>query len=213
MLVVQNRTIDLFRNYNVEEENCRTDAALESPCTDVLYTPVVIAASSCTSPSAAIFQKSLINGFSVLELVICLTIICIIAFYTSPFTISIPQKAQIYIVTDDIKTAIKLAKVESEVRKERLVLSSIDENDWSHGMRLYSIDSKGIVNEIIKEWYWQKYDIAVVWSGFQSDKSLVFMPEINKSTINGKFVISSPSFNITNVIINRLGRVMVKNFG
>jgi prepilin-type N-terminal cleavage/methylation domain-containing protein len=153
-------------------------------------------------------------GFTLLELLICLTIFCIIAFYSNPISMPFVKKNQLLIIANEIQSAVQFSKMESILRGEHLILTCLDDNNWSSGMKLYSksrcLKNSNQSESLIRVWQWTSTGIKVVWKGFQSNESLSFLPDINQSSVNGSFWISTESRQGIKLIVNRLGRVYSK---
>ncbi|MDF1757662.1 MAG: GspH/FimT family pseudopilin [Legionellaceae bacterium] len=160
-------------------------------------------------------KPNYISGISLLELLVCLTIISVVTIYSNSLISYLYQKNQIFVIESEIKSAIRFSRLEAIIRNEKLILSSIDDEGWSLGMKLYSVKTntrhQNVNDNLIREWRWVSRGNTVTWSGFQSKKNLLFMPDINKSVINGTFSIDSGSSKGIFLVVNRIGRVYSKN--
>jgi prepilin-type N-terminal cleavage/methylation domain-containing protein len=144
------------------------------------------------------------NGFSLLELLICLSIVTILLLGSISSTQPLITKNNREILEDEIKGAIEFAKLQSLFSGQDLVLTPFSNNkDWSDGMRLYRD------KEILREWHWPSRHITITWQGFHSDNYLLFSSDINSNTLNGTFKLTDSDHNLSKLIVNRLGRVRV----
>lgn len=153
-------------------------------------------------------------GVTLFELLICLSIFAVIAFYVSPFPIYFYKDKELEVITEEIKEAVQFAKFESILRGERLILLSINNNDWSSGMRLYSavkdFKTNKVDKKLIREWQWKNFNGVITWKGFQSEKYLIFMPQISQCAINGNFIVEILKQKKIVLTVNRLGRIEIK---
>jgi len=147
-------------------------------------------------------------GLTLVELLICLTIVALVCCFTAPFTPSLFQKSQSDVLMDDIRNAIHYAKLQAVLRGHRLILMhQPDTVDWSSGMALYEDQGK-LKKQLIHEWRWPTFKGHVIWHGLQSKHYLRFEPDLNQSTVNGTFVIEMNQHKSLKLVVNRLGRVI-----
>lgn len=139
-----------------------------------------------------------------------LFVIGVVLFFCLSYLPALYKKNRLDIVTDQVKSAIQIAKTQALITGDILVLSHLPgTKDWSDGMLLF-VDNpqhKYTVNaKLLYEWHWQSTRVNVTWHGFQSDEFLLFASDIRRSTTNGYFVIKNATQQ-ARLIINRLGRV------
>lgn len=149
-------------------------------------------------------------GFTLLELLLCLSLLGIIAFFSLPYTPSLYKQNQLQTVTAEIKSAIHTAKMQALVVGKTLALTPLpDADDWSEGMLLFVDNAKHQYTPHVKplyEWHWKSAGTHVSWHGFQSKDYLLFATDLRSSTTNGYFVIKNAQQQ-AKLIINRVGRV------
>lgn len=152
------------------------------------------------------------SGVTLVELMICLAIIGIICCVALPLTPKLYKQNQSQVIEDQIRYAIRLAKMQAIIRGERLILTHRNDTlDWSSGMALYVEKSSHKKlpehGQLLHEWQWPKSLVSVEWKGFQSKNYLRFEPELSHSAINGVFYIAVGNEPLKKLVINRIGRV------
>lgn len=152
------------------------------------------------------------SGISLIELLIYLTIVGMLFCLTTPFAPSFYKKNELQVIVDEIKSAIRYAKLQAIIRGECLILTHRSgTSDWSSGMALYveklSSRKQPVRESLLYEWRWQAVGSHVAWNGFQSKDYLRFGPDLNQSVVNGTFLIDVDSQHPIRLIVNRLGRV------
>ena len=144
------------------------------------------------------------HGFTWIECLLTLSIFSILLWFSIPFATSLYQKNQMQVIQDDIKSAIRFAKMRALMDGKNEVLMPLSSShDWSRGMQL-RVDK---TTQTLFEWHWPSSSIHVSWHGFLSNHFLYFSADINQSATNGYFLIQSPQQPVIKLIINRLGRV------
>lgn len=121
------------------------------------------------------------------------------------------QKNQVQVVQDNIKSALRYAKMHALTTGHRVILTPLQHsNDWSDGMLLFLDNAKHRYtpdDTLIHEWHWQSPGIEVTWKGFQSNHYLLFSADVSQNAVNGTFFIKSDSNSIAKIVINKLGRI------
>lgn len=150
------------------------------------------------------------KGLTLVELLVTMSLLFIIIFFTIPFTPDFLKKNELECVANEIKIAIHTAKMQALITRDRLALTPIlGNNDWSQGMRLFVDNLTHQYTErdkLIYQWHWKYPGVSVTWQGFQSKKYILFSTDMSCSATNGYFMIQSTLRHIK-LIINRLGRV------
>lgn len=140
---------------------------------------------------------------------ICISVI--VLSFCIRLSSSVSQKNQLDVFTNEMKSAIQYAKLQSLMRGKKLVLRPVSStNDWSAGMVLF-VDNKTHEyrsdKDIVHQWHWKEGAIQISWHGFQSSSFLVFTPALSSQSLNGTFVFENNVHEQKKLIINRLGRV------
>lgn len=152
-----------------------------------------------------------LRAFTLIELLISLSLLAILLFFTIPFESSLHQKNQIQVIQEEIKSAVRYAKTQALISGNTLILTpSNDSNDWSDGMRLFKDNAKHQYTSkdaVIHAWHWNSSGIQVTWRGFQSNHYLLFSTDVSKNAVNGSFLIESNAKYAAKLVINKLGRV------
>lgn len=154
------------------------------------------------------------SGFTLLELLVCLSLVAIVFFFALPFGASLHHKNQLETLIDSVSNGITIAKTQALARGETLVLSPLnDSTDWSQGMWLFVDNQQHTYRpgaKLLYEWHWQAEGVSMIWHGFQSDNYLLFTPDIARNTVNGYFLIKHGHQPPIKLVVNRLGRVKLK---
>lgn len=152
------------------------------------------------------------KGFTLLELLICLSIMAIIGFFSLSSWRCFQESNEIRIRESSIKEAILYAKQQSFILKKKLVLAGLHNGDWSTGLILFidKGDHHYVSSEqLIRQWQWSSTLVHVHWKGFYSKEYLLFAPDFRQSALNGQFEISGEEGGSVILVVNRLGRVRV----
>lgn len=159
---------------------------------------------------ASYTQRRGMCGFTLMELLLCLSLIAIIGFFSLTYIPSLYKKNHLEAITADIKTAIHTAKLQALVMGKTLALTRIpDAKDWSQGMLLFVDNDKHQFTSDIKplyQWHWKSTGTHVSWQGFSSRDYLLFATDLNSSVTNGSFKIQNNGQQVK-LIVNRVGRV------
>ena len=148
----------------------------------------------------------LFKGFTLLELLLCLSLVSLIAFFSLLYTSSLYKKNQLQTVTAEIRNAIHAAKMQAFIIGKPLALTHLPHTkDWSEGMLLFVDNAKHQCVQPLYKWHW-KSGIEVSWHGFQSKDYLLFATDLRSSMTNGYFVIRNAQQHVK-LIVNRVGRV------
>lgn len=148
------------------------------------------------------------SGMTLVELLVCLTIIGVLFSFASPFGPTLYKKNQLQVITDQIKSAIRYAKLQAIIHGEHVILSyRPNTKEWSSGIALYT-EHPHALKTLIHEWTWPTSGCHITWQGFQSNQYLRFAPELSESAVNGTFIIELAQQKSTKLIINRIGRVV-----
>jgi len=143
------------------------------------------------------------KGLTFIEVILCLAILGILVCFGTPFTSSLYKKNELQVVKDDIRGAIRLAKMTALVRGKPVRLTHrLGATDWSSGIVLSSLDGA-----VLYEWQWRNKGLSVIWHGFQSREYLLFSPNLNNSAVNGYFLMEDNKKQVSKITVNRLGQV------
>lgn len=153
------------------------------------------------------------SAFTLIEVLLSLSLLATLLFFTLPFESSLHQKNQVQVIQHDIQSAIRYAKTQALTRGENILLMPLrGSTDWSSGMLLLVDNAKhrfSSENQLIHEWQWTPSRVEVSWRGFQSKHYLLFSPDLSQNSVNGSFLINYGSKHAIKLSINKLGRVRV----
>ena len=146
-------------------------------------------------------NKQTKNGFSLLELLLVLSLMVTIGLWSAPAWHSVYQSIRMHLMVSDIKTAIQCAKIQAMVYHQPIQLSPlVASNDWSKGIAVRLND------HILQAWPWSVQGVSLTWHGFQSSSGLLFSSDSARNAVNGVFLIQSDHDKIK-LVVNRLARV------
>ena len=152
-------------------------------------------------------ERSFEQGFSIIEMLVCLTILAAVLFYSVP---KLGEHQELDRVGRDIKHAVHLARVHALLSNNDLFLRPLPEcQDWSQGIALVrTSQDQTPKDEVLHRWYWHVPSLHVQWHGFQSARYLHFSSVMRHNTVNGHFTIQADKDRTLDIVINRLGRVI-----
>jgi len=141
------------------------------------------------------------NGFTLLELLISITVCGFLLFSAFSHWIQFKQRNEVQLLIREIKTAIHYAKIHAINHRRPLILSS---DNWSKGMSLVQSGTE----KLIHQWSWTNGSSDVHWFGVNGLNSIVITGSIGNAMSNGQFVITNKhSGERVVLVLNRLGRV------
>lgn len=150
-------------------------------------------------------------GVTFVELLLVFTLLGILASFSLSFMSSTLHRNQLRVVADEIKGAIRVAKMEALIKERFVTLAPLKgQLDWSNGMQLW-VDqpdkSSSLKPRLIREWQWIRSAIHVSWHGFESSRTCRFSPNLMARSANGYFLLEDPLKHRLKLIVNRIGRV------
>ena len=156
-------------------------------------------------------SQSAEDGFTLLELLVSMTLAVVILSLCVSFAPSLYKKNKLRVFTDEVKGAIQYAKIQALITGEPLILTRLPGvSDWSDGAILFVDNARhqyASETNLLHEWQWTSSGVHLSWRGFQSDDYLLFTPDMSSSAVNGTFIITAPLHQKTTLVVNRLGRV------
>lgn len=157
-----------------------------------------------------------LKGFTLIELITTLLIVCGLALVAWPLASSFITKNEVEQRVNTLVNAMHFARNQALIQGVPLVLSGLEaSNGWQRGMRLF-IDKHETNHyqegdELLREWRWNKQGAQIVWHGFQSDHYIRFPATLDASSLSGHFLIATREGPIKKVIVNRLGQIRVED--
>lgn len=147
-------------------------------------------------------------GFTLLECLICLTILAITLCFAFPLTHTWYQQKQIDALEYQFKQALTYAKTQATLRGTMVCLTHLPGLDnWAKGMRLIE---QTTTPKTLYEWRWSFSAISVVWHGFQSHDAICFHADVQHQAANGSLLVLSQHGVVKTWVINRLGTLRVE---
>lgn len=143
-----------------------------------------------------------IKGYTIIELCITLALIGILCAFSLPINHYFFSAKKLEILRAEIKNVVRFARTYALINNKILILKPVVSSaNWSQGATLIEASTQ----KIIYQWHWWRSKINVSWVGFNSNRYLVFAPDLKHSAVNGYFKLSYPSLDPLTVIVNRLG--------
>jgi type IV fimbrial biogenesis protein FimT len=149
-------------------------------------------------------HKTTSKGFTLIELLICLSIAGILFMFILPFGESFLAKNKLSARTEEIVTALHFARSQAILLNQNLILTPINQQNWSSGMVL-SVEQG---NQTLYTWQWHDQDLTLTWAGMYDDY-LLFTPRVLNSVLAGSFSVCSSLGNGKKIQMNRIGRIRV----
>lgn len=147
------------------------------------------------------------KGISLLEILIVLPLICGLFFCASQ-VIDFYQNKHTGMVYDELKMAVRFARMQALEKGVPFALNPLTEQNWSSGIRLF-VDNKNhqysAKDDLLYQWQWGFKDVQVEWKGFRSEYYLIFSPLIRQASSNGTFIVKNTRGIEKKIVINRLG--------
>lgn len=151
----------------------------------------------------------LTRGFTLIELMIVLSLIALLAVLCVPALIHIKQKNNLTRVEHELISALMLARNQSVTQNKPLnLVPSHPSNNWSYGMMLIDSHEKDdMPQKALQHFDWSDSKVVISWHGFASDKALRFSPDFKTSDCSGHFLLKYAKLPVRKLIVNRLGRI------
>lgn len=159
-------------------------------------------------------RQRLSKGFTLVELMVTIAIAAIILTIGVPSFRSLIDNQRITTVTNDLFSAIKLARSEALSRGEQVEITPLDGEDWTNGWAVY-IDNDGTdglsmtSDEILFSSDSVPDGIAI--SENFSGTDVVFRGTGRLRTGAGTFTLSQHGEQRRSVVLNLIGRPKTKN--
>ncbi|PWY55986.1 pilus assembly protein [Legionella qingyii] len=154
-----------------------------------------------------------INGFTLLELLITMSVFIGLSIIgIGSYTYFVKKNEQKTII-DELRTAIQYAKMQAIILGNPVYLSPQDaSSNWSKGIVLNFLNKKTNQMELIYQWQWSHPRWDLHWDGVSSSKKITFSTYPGQAISNGRFILMNlDTHEQTVVILNRLGRIRVSN--
>lgn len=146
------------------------------------------------------------DGYSLIELLIVVSISVSLLWFAMPFDQSLYQKNQLKILMDTVNQALAYGRTRALAEDRFLVLKPIDDTNWSSGFVLF-IDNK--THQFTKEnslqyWSFKPGLFEIQWHGFRSNHAIVFSPTLKQAACNGHFSFLIHGKEVAKLVVNRV---------
>ncbi|MGQ3887445.1 pilus assembly FimT family protein [Legionella sp. CNM-1927-20] len=144
-------------------------------------------------------------GFTLLELLIVISIISLLLLFSIPGQQQLYEQNQLKIVSNRLKSVVQYGRNMALARDVILALAPLNNQNWSQGLVLF-IDNKKhqpSQDKIIQIWQWASHSIHISWQGFQSTNYLLFSPNLKNASCNGHFLLVTKNNLPKKIILNR----------
>ena len=151
------------------------------------------------------------KGFTLLELLITVSLFSILMMLGSFSWIHLKQNNELTLLVDEIKNVVHYAKIQALSRGHSLLLSPADHSlNWSNGFVLNQVDKQSKKEELLYQWKWSHYNWSIEWFGANGTKNIIFSDNAAGAMSNGRFVLTNNHTRARVVLVlNRLGRIKV----
>jgi len=148
------------------------------------------------------------RGFTLLEFLICCSLLLVIVGFALPWARSWIQQNQRDMLAAQIIQIITYSKTQALLMGAPIRLTPVLGGDnWDLGMQL-SADS--IKHQVLYEWSWNLHGMHLTWHGFQAHDYLRFDIQARHQALNGYFLIEYHGHILEKIILNRLGDIRVE---
>lgn len=141
-------------------------------------------------------------GFTLFEVLISLSILMLLYFSVSSFTVKHKQVVLGTIVSE-INSALRFAKFYALAHGKVSVVCMVA-NDCTHGLRVVSSSS-----QLIREFAWPRNTNLIVWHGFASSRGPTFAANFKSSAANGSYKLMQDEQVLLKLVVNRFGRTRI----
>lgn len=146
------------------------------------------------------------RGFTLIELLLGISLLMILSALTFFSGRAIFARTEYQVIKDEIQAAVRYASNQSLISGRTVYLSSLADDDWSSGMRLYALDQKK--KTLLYQWHWRHPNWSIRWDGFQARNEIPFSPHPVSAAANGRFLmIDLKTKEKKSIILNRLARI------
>lgn len=147
------------------------------------------------------------RGFTFLELVFILLLGSILSCLAFSSFAPLKQKNEQHRLVNELKNALRYARIKALSEGHDLMLSPIKANDWSSGINLFDLSIHDQKNTLLHQWDWHTGNWILDWQGVNGADSLVISGS-TRALNNGRFILEHRfSHKKITLIVNRLGRV------
>ncbi|KTD68091.1 MULTISPECIES: GspH/FimT family pseudopilin [Legionella] len=153
-----------------------------------------------------------IKGFTLLELLIAMTLFLGLSIIgIASYTYFINKNEQQTII-DELRTAIQYAKIQAMILGNPVYLAPLNSSsDWSNGVVLRFLNKQTNQLKLIYQWQWSHPRWRLSWEGAGSTKKIIFATSLGQGMSNGHFIlVNKVTHEQVTMILNRLGRIRVK---
>lgn len=151
------------------------------------------------------------SGFSLLELLLSVSIISILLMFVSSFFQKY-QQAELESIAKDIYSAVRFAKFSAIISGENLAIECLESGDCTKGLRVVA-EKQHLKSVVLREWQWPSNRQQITWHGFQAKSGPKFTADIRHNVANGKFIIKRCDKVFAELIVNRIGKARLKHYG
>lgn len=149
------------------------------------------------------------KGFSLLELLIVLTLCASLVLISLPNNSLLMARNEKLVLINNIKKVIQYSRTQAVISGQTLKLSGIDKtSDWSQGVLLTASDVAK-KEQYLYEWKWSCRYWGLIWKGRHGKTAKLRISNNPSQAIsNGEFILTnkltSEEFKL---VLNRIGRI------
>ncbi len=141
------------------------------------------------------------QGYTLLELMIALSVSAILLSLAMPQTKQLIATNTLNTRVKELSTLVRYAKNSAILYNQPVEISPIDKGqDWSKGIRVKT------KTRLLRERRWDNSIVKISYIGFSQKKSLTFPPNLISAKVSGHFKLTTGIID-KKLIINRIGRI------
>lgn len=146
------------------------------------------------------------KGIMAVEFLLTMALSVVAMFLIFPMAYHWLWRHQFCMIEQNIVSLMEQAKIQSLLKGNALCISALNDGaDWSHGVQLKT-PKAGFFLVQDDQFNLSKRGLHLIWHGFQSQRSLCFMPDLRARASNGYLNMVWGAYQ-SRIVINRLGRI------
>lgn len=121
-------------------------------------------------------------GFTLIQYIITITIVCILSTFTQPTYLQLQQKHLAMTTIRTIRQCLQYARMQAIVHHSPITITPIRSNDWSYGLMISNKTQTFRTYKFHKNW-------KISWNGFGNIKNRIYLLSNGMTHNNGHFTL------------------------